>query len=158
MPLATERSTEKTPSLAGSADQFHPRPLEHTEAAASPSTDSQCHRSSESPVPRTGDESQIPTKTDSDPHRRLPECTELGIEELLRAGIWLARLRMRKDHSLKQSPEGQVIVRVEVQPLEVTLPDWDFQQSWKANYLRIEDHVRKRLSASAQFDLSEIPT
>jgi hypothetical protein len=157
MSLTTERSTEKTPSLAGSADHFHPLPLERTEAAASPSTDKECHRSSESPVPRTDDESQISMKTDSDPRPELRECSELGTEELLQAGIWLARLRMREDHSLKRSQEGQVMIKVEVKPLEIALPDWDYQKSWEANYLRVVDHVRKTLATRAQFDLVEIP-
>ncbi len=48
------------------------------------------------------------------------------------------------------------MIRVEVEPFEVALPDWDFTLSWEKNYQRIREEMRKTLRAGVQVTLSEI--
>jgi hypothetical protein len=149
-------TTSQNPASAAPLDQPHPLPPECSELATASSIGDQSHHFSESEVPRTDDEPQISKKTDSDRSDALGEGSRLGTEELLQAGIWAAGLRMRKDsdHPLKKAPSGQVIVRVEVEPFEMPMPDWEFGLSWEQNYSRIAGTVREHL-LQAKFTLTE---
>src|ERR1041384_1817374 len=146
------------PSLADLLVEKNPQQPEQTELADAPSIDevSAALHSSGSLTQQTSGESQKSKKTSSDFHRQVDADTPIGTAQLLAAGIWIAGLRRRVD-SLKQSPTGKIMVRVEVSPFEIELPDWMTLLSWEANYHRIVAQVKGMLASEVHFTLTEIP-
>jgi hypothetical protein len=143
----------KSPLLNEPEDHFHPRSPECIESAAEFSIGDQRRHFSESGVQRTDIEPQTSKRVDTDrPHANVAS-SRLGTEEFLQVEMWARGLRKRV-HSLKKSPDGQVIVIVEVEPFEIAIPDWNFTLPFEANYAQIRDHVKAALQ-QARFTIAD---